>query len=462
MNDDPLTEFVSKYVLFAQRALEIQKSLKTQKKSFTDIATLLLNSYLYPQHLLKDEDILKYSLELFSFDLPGLNKESPTEPQSTSLARLFGRDLDFENDKNLFLDRLLDPLRFLDKQESPNVEELRTHLEPYVMCWIRDVQPYRIIIPVLGLQTEIEKLPLKSFSLHKRSSLQRSLNVLPKHEVESVETFLFKEVEFLGAGAGDSWWSIPDELEEILTALRLAVPDFVDPHLAGFGLGSMFLISNLAQTKSVFRSELPQSVRFPSDEMSKLLKKTPRIIVDDNHSTMLVSYFEDKSDCLEELKFAIRRFNIAYSRETHEDCLIDLVISLESALLYGKTGELNHRLGLRAAILLMPFETPKKTYALIKVAYEIRSKIMHAGKPYFDCIDKHSAVLKIFSVESGNFIKELRNVTRLVLTQLISEIHTERQSGPSGKKKFVEKICEDLDLRILEGLTNQNKLERLE
>lgn len=163
-------------------------------------------------------------------------------------------------------------------------------------------------------------------------------------------------------------------------------------------------------------------------------------------------YYLDKNKVLSELEFAIRRLNITYSRETPEDQLIDLVIALESALLPTQKDEISYRLSLRAAVLLGGSDIGR-TVQIIKSAYAVRSKVVHSGTPYQQCIAKQVDKLKPYNIESYNFIAELREVTRSVIVRLIECIHAESvKISNASKSKFLKQVCDTLDEQIIKDI----------
>ncbi len=75
----------------------------------------------------------------------------------------------------------------------------------------------------------------------------------------------------------------------------------------------------------------------------------------------------------------ISRFNLAYTRRTAEDRIIDLTICLES-LLSDSPDAIAYRMQLRAAALLRKTHKPADVRDLIALVYDIRSKVVHTGK----------------------------------------------------------------------------------
>lgn len=79
------------------------------------------------------------------------------------------------------------------------------------------------------------------------------------------------------------------------------------------------------------------------------------------------------------LRAALHRYVLATSRQRAEDCLVDVVIGLESILLYGLQNELSHRFSLNGSSLCRwILGTPRYDgYRLLRSAYSARSSIVH-------------------------------------------------------------------------------------
>jgi len=81
--------------------------------------------------------------------------------------------------------------------------------------------------------------------------------------------------------------------------------------------------------------------------------------------------------------FPLQRFNLALGRERIEDRVVDLVIAAESLFLLDTAsyqGELRFRVSLRAAKFIEhPNYNQQEIYDLMKVAYDIRSGLVHTG-----------------------------------------------------------------------------------
>lgn len=98
---------------------------------------------------------------------------------------------------------------------------------------------------------------------------------------------------------------------------------------------------------------------------------------------ILYKEFATKQSQFMFLETAMSRFDFAYDNLRIEDRLIDYMIAFEALFLKGdEEQELSYRLGLRAAVLLEnPGEPRKEIFQNMRIAYSLRSLVVH-GKNY--------------------------------------------------------------------------------
>lgn len=78
------------------------------------------------------------------------------------------------------------------------------------------------------------------------------------------------------------------------------------------------------------------------------------------------------------LKYALKRFDLATSRHSREDSLIDLAICGEAIFLQGDARELSYRLALSCAFFLSTTPAGRQSiYDAVRRAYDARSLIVH-------------------------------------------------------------------------------------
>jgi hypothetical protein len=154
----------------------------------------------------------------------------------------------------------------------------------------------------------------------------------------------------------------------------------------------------------------------------------------------------ETSGAYRQLEIAIRRFNQTYSRERHEDQIVDLTIALEGCLLFGIQNELSYRLAMRGAALLRSDQTPERTAGFLRSLYEVRSMIVHEGLTLEE-LATHKSHKKLFSNKAPHHIlaSEARSCVRKVLKTLIYKLAT----GGS-----IRSITSELDSLILKSLTS--------
>jgi hypothetical protein len=150
------------------------------------------------------------------------------------------------------------------------------------------------------------------------------------------------------------------------------------------------------------------------------------------------------------LAIALRRFNLVYARDLHEDRIIDLSVSLEASLLAGIEEELTYRLAIRGAALLAAVRRPTETHTLLDTLYFARSKIVHEGRDLFDKdtrnpIAKRARRLETFfpGMELHEFSGHCEECVRDVLKAYIGHLRDGKSLG---------QINSDLDVRVLERL----------
>ena len=152
-----------------------------------------------------------------------------------------------------------------------------------------------------------------------------------------------------------------------------------------------------------------------------------------------------------DMTLALRRFNQSYHRTLLEDQIIDLTIALESSLLTREKGEeLSYRLSLRGTALLAQRGAwePDKSQALLKVMYDIRSKIVHDGRLLSDLEKDIKKKLQHVGISTREFPQQCEDIVRDVLKEYVLR---EEATGQS-----MEQINEGLDKSIVQSLKVQS------
>ena len=142
-----------------------------------------------------------------------------------------------------------------------------------------------------------------------------------------------------------------------------------------------------------------------------------------------------------ELGIPLRRFNHSCQRERDEDRILDYVICVESALLYGDRSELSYRLALRAAKLLRDRYDPKQTFDHMRCLYDVRSRIVHENSSL------HSPSARKDITRAGLTPQSFARSTDTLMRELMSTI-IERIPQDRG----LEQLCSDLDNEVVKSL----------
>jgi len=157
------------------------------------------------------------------------------------------------------------------------------------------------------------------------------------------------------------------DVTTLITALRLLKKGTVGLNKAYFGYAFPFR---------------PWRILEPPAETKFFKKKSDSLYVCSNsESKEIIRLFStlERMRNARYLSLAMRRYNLAYQRETIEDRFLDYFISLES--LYskrGEIGEVTHRISTRASLVLAEsFEDRQNKRKRIKDLYNIRSRIVH-------------------------------------------------------------------------------------
>lgn len=152
-----------------------------------------------------------------------------------------------------------------------------------------------------------------------------------------------------------------------------------------------------------------------------------------------------------EVEFAVRRYNLSFSRYYIEDKIVDLTICLEALLLHGMHDELKYRLSLYLLALL----GKDKDIDLNKFAkemYDLRSEIVHSNLQFSEIYKKESRrnkVLKIVGADKGSVPSLIEEKFTDVVRRVIAIVAHELANG-----KKMQNVRENLESKVLQGLEN--------
>ena len=131
--------------------------------------------------------------------------------------------------------------------------------------------------------------------------------------------------------------------------------------------------------------------------------------------------------------FSLRRFDQVYERESLEDMVVDLTISLEASLLADVRDELRFRAALRGAALLASAQCPADVSDVLRRLYDVRSAIVHSGVVLAESKELRGR-------DPGAFVAEAFAVVRQILRAAVTECAggmPVAQLGPSLDAKIL-------------------------
>lgn len=145
------------------------------------------------------------------------------------------------------------------------------------------------------------------------------------------------------------------------------------------------------------------------------------------------------------ISIAAKRFSYAQERNYWEDKIIDLLIAAEAIFLSGfSEGELSFRLALRASFLLeQDYQTRKRVFEDMKLAYKLRSKIVHGSgvEKIINQVKENQVSNFGEEYQMSEFIFKIQEYIRLAICIRIQE-----SEKPSNNKELI-----DWDRLILEN-----------
>ena len=127
------------------------------------------------------------------------------------------------------------------------------------------------------------------------------------------------------------------------------------------------------------------------------------------------------------LEFSVRRFGTAYERRDLDDALVDFVICAEALFLGNdisdtkERGELKFRLALRGSLLLGDSPPSRElVFNKLRNYYDLRSSIVHGGKPVWEGKTQH---------EKEDCIEELASLMRAAVNATWRQVASWQREG---------------------------------
>jgi len=254
-----------------------------------------------------------------------------------------------------------------------------------------------------------------------------------------------------------------DDVRIVIWAMRLVTAGYVSaPYIFAHALGPSVDVGHHFVTLNIHQDL--EARRVPYVDLEERRKKVTYMLDDDTVVRIKDVYGQLKrlgeaGSNYGGLGFALRRFNLAFSRNAEDDRLIDLVTALDSVLGSGSQNELKYRISLRAAALLAEEGyDPALVQRHMQVIYDIRSSVVHTGKRIQDC-DKDLRKLKMGS--ANDVTDKCIEYSRVVMRRYVASVHqylTHPDDRPKTEKTMTnaELFSETIDGRILAAL-NVNK-----
>jgi hypothetical protein len=132
------------------------------------------------------------------------------------------------------------------------------------------------------------------------------------------------------------------------------------------------------------------------------------------------------------LQVALRRFDMISERRLHEDRLIDLMIALDSSVLY-RTSSNGAVMAHRGAQLASPPRNKASVEAFLRVMYRARNRVVHDGGQ-FSALDAEMRRLFSSDNEMATGPYELADVTRLILVRLLELLNAGESLEAIGRR----------------------------
>jgi Apea-like HEPN len=240
-----------------------------------------------------------------------------------------------------------------------------------------------------------------------------------------------KEVSHLDEHASQE---IKTEVMDFVTALRLTTPGDV-------ATGMVF---------SVDRGPIPGRGRshWPVGIVRSGLSETKTTVTTDGvkHAAALTKKLQRlRASEKYPLGVTLRRFNQSFARQSAEDSIVDLAITLESCLCFGERHELAYKFALRGVAALLN-ETNREvgaSHATLRALYAARSDIVHDGKSLSESLRGSKT-----ATSPGQFLRTVEEIVRQIVRAYVERLNEEK----SITKKSLENMRTDLDKDIVARL----------
>ena len=316
-------------------------------------------------------------------------------------------------------------------------KEIISTLNDYLKMWKTEDVKFKVFIPIFNFKSELKKIYLgngvyiRGISDKEKTSFWDSSSLLR----DNIDVWEFAKTSHAFMFEDDNTRRPLTNKREVkvdcaITALRLITKGdffingvFSFPNLIGMMGGSVSWGKDILPRHS-FRMQ--KGYEFKRAELSRF-------------KAIFNKLTENEFLIWNKLKLSLDRFNLSCQRTGLEDKIIDMVICLESSLLYRVRNELQYRLGIRASHLCSFYNNPKSTFDLLACLYKIRSAIVHEGERFGG-----TAISKLLKGDrESEFLDKIGDLVRTILQEIIKRLH----QAPN-----LESVCEELDSSVISSL----------
>ncbi len=291
-----------------------------------------------------------------------------------------------------------------------------------------------VVAPLVGFSSEVPELHLtESLHLSPFTPAEKTevfgiagSSMLPPTQADfqaftSAAYKLSAKVPFDGVQIGTA---VAPEVGQAITAFRLAAPGFVGALRLFEHYGNILSMATLGN--HMVQTGIGPDYLLRRDGIA-VLQETIRAL------TLLGPEVQNT--------VAVSRLNQVYNRKEPEDRVIDCAIALESCLLPDSDNrDLSYKLQMRAAALLAQERPPSETQEFLKVAYAVRSRIVHKGQRLHGTELAQMIRNKLDGQEPTGFVESLHDYTRRIVRHVVLWC-------AGGKKP--ERLADDIDGRLL-------------
>jgi len=317
---------------------------------------------------------------------------------------------------------------------DPSDSDIATIYTHFMDAWTSKQTDYYVFSPMFNLRTidYTKQFPIGDNYAIKLLS-REDVALFPETRNEHIlpilmwnEPWLILACDHFVADAGNvSVEAFMDDVRIVIWAMRLVAEGYVSaPYTFAHALGPSVDVGHQFVTLNIHQDL--EARRVPYADLEERRKKVTYML-DDDAAVRINEVYDQLKQLGRDgtnyggLGFALRRFNLAFSRNAEEDRLIDLVTSLDSVLGSGSANELKYRISLRAAALLADEGyDPALVQSHLQAIYDIRSSVVHAGKRIKDC----GKILNKLKMQSATEVTEkCIEYTRAIMRHYVRAIH---------------------------------------